>query len=147
MTMKFYSILLLFLASFSCTAQKSESLKEVFIAEFIKHNKELNTDFKEQKLFILGYGNSFSAYDIEVKYLSLAEVKKKVQSDGEFYILSMEDIFIDKEAFKTSFKFLLAKKDYPTDFTVSPDNEGEFYCLKYNCDTEGFSVFWCDNNN
>lgn len=145
--MKFYSILLvLFLSSYSCKAQKSVLLKEAFIAEFIKHNKDVNTEFKEEKLFILGYGNSFSAYGIEVMYLSLAEVKEKVQTDGEFYILSMEDIFIDKEAFKTSFKFLLAKKDHPTDFTVSPDNEGEFYCLKYNCDTEGFSVFWCDNN-
>lgn len=141
--MNFLKLLLpIFLSLNSCKAQENKKLDTFIITEFVKNNVTNINLIKEKKLYVLGYGYSFFVNDIEVTYLSLKKVKDKVQREGEFNMVSMEDIYIDVGLLKTSFKFLTAKKNGKTDF-ITQDKFNETYCVKYECEKKTYVIKKC----
>lgn len=142
--MRFYIFFsCIFLYVNSCVAQNSNLLNERVITKFIEKNKEFSEPFLTNNfLYLFGVGKNFEVGEIKVVFLNLESVKKKVEKDGEFNLIKMNEIEQQDDYLKVSFNHLRAKKNDRVDF-IYFDNFNSDYCIKFDCETNSFNIFWC----
>ena len=126
-------------------SQENQNLKSLFISEFVKNNIQSKNLFIDNTLYIFGSGQDFLIEGVKIDFLNLAEVKQKVKKTGEFNLVTMQEITIEKNKLKSTFLFLIAKKNFSSDFATLCSFENS-YCVEYSTESQKFVVYSCEYN-
>lgn len=138
--MKYLLLIFIFINAYSCKAQSDMELKKKFIESFVDDNRNDVRYFEDKKLYFFGKGANFDYNGVNVIFLSLEEVKKRLAKKGSFNLISIEETKKNQDTIRTSFKFLKALYGEDSDF-AQMDNMNAVYCI--NISDKKSRAIWC----